>query len=127
MRTTQDIENYLTQLGADYKVIKEGLWMVNLKDVDIDNLVISYVPPLVVFRINLMPVPEKRREEFFKRLLELNAMEMIHGAYGLEGDKIVLIDTLQVENLDLNEIQASIEALYFAVSHHFQELTAYLK
>ena len=42
MRTTQDIENYLTQLGADYKVIKEGLWMVNLKDVDIDNLVISY-------------------------------------------------------------------------------------
>ena len=57
MRTNADIEIYLKKLGAEYKLIQEGVWIVSLKDTDIDNLVISHVPPLVVFRINLMPVP----------------------------------------------------------------------
>jgi len=126
MKTTKDIEEYLKILGADYKTIKEGIWIVKLKDTDIDNLVISYEPPIVVFRINLMPVPAKKREEFFRRLLEINASELLHGAYGLEGDKVVLVDTLQSENLDLNEIEASIESLYYSVVHHFAELAAYL-
>lgn len=127
MRTDKDIENYLNTLGAEYRVVKEGVWIVSLKDSQIDNLIISHLPPLVVFRINLMPVPEKRKEEFFKRLLELNAREMIHGAYGLEKDKVVIVDTLQIENLDLNEFEASIEALYYAVANHFEELAGYLK
>jgi hypothetical protein len=127
MRTNKDIEDYLKILGAEHKVIKEGVWMVTLKDSDIDNLVISHVHPIVVFRINLMPVPEKKREEFFRRLLEINAKEMVHGAYGLEGDKVVIIDTLQIENMDLNEFEASIEALYYTVTHHFHELTGYLE
>ena len=127
MRTNADIEIYLNKLGAEYKVIKEGVWLVSLKDTDIDNLVISHVPPLVVFRINLMPVPSKKKEEFFRRLLEINAKEMVHGAYGIEGDKVVIIDTLQIENLDLNEFEASIEALYYTVTHHFNELAGYLE
>jgi hypothetical protein len=127
MRTNMDIENYLKTLGADYKVIKEDVWLVSLKDTDIDNLIISHVPPLVVFRINLMPVPSKNREGFFRRLLEINAKEMVHGAYGIEGDKVVIIDTLQMENLDLNEFEASIEALYYTVVHHFNELAGYLE
>ena len=126
MKTNQDIENYLKVLGADYKVIKDGLWLVKLKDTDIDNLLISHEPPIVVFRINLMPFPKEKREAFFRRLLEINASELLHGAYGLEGDKVVLVDTLQSENLDLNEIEASIEALYYSVVHHFAELTTYL-
>ena len=126
MKTNKDIEEYLKILEADYKTIKEGIWLVKLKDTDIDNLVISHEPPIVVFRINIMPVPEKNREKFFRRLLEINASELLHGAYGLEGDKVVLVDTLQVENLDLNEIEASIEALYYSVVHHFGELSAYL-
>ncbi len=102
MRTNKDIEDYLIKLGADYRSVKDGVWIVSLKDTDIDNLVISHVSPIVVFRINLMPLPEKRNEEFFKKLLELNATEMLHGAYGLEKDKVVLVDTLQIENLDLH-------------------------
>jgi len=126
MKTTKDIEEYLKVLGADYKTIKEGIWLVKLKDTDIDNLVISHEPPIVVFRINLMPVPAKKKEAFFRRLLEINATELLHGAYGLEGDKVVLVDTLQSENLDLNEIEASIESLYYSLVHHFAELAAYL-
>jgi hypothetical protein len=46
-----------------------------------------------------MPVPTTRRETFYRRLLELNATDIPHGAFGIEQENVVLIDTLQVENL----------------------------
>jgi len=69
-----------------------------------------------------MEIPKKRREEFFKLLLELNATNMIHGAYGIEGDNVVLIDTLQSESLDFNEFQASLDALVLASTQDYQKL-----
>lgn len=126
MKTAKDIKEYLHHMGAEYELVKDGVWIVKLKDTDIDNLVISLLPPVVIFRINLMPIPQKRREEFFRHLLEINGTEMVHGAYGIEGDKIIIVDTLELENMDFNEFEASIEALYFAVTHHFDELAGYL-
>jgi hypothetical protein len=44
---------------------------------------------------------------------------MIHGAYGLEGDVVALIDTLQSEQLDLNEFQATVDALLLAINQDY--------
>ena len=57
------------------------MWIIR----DTANVVVTYEPPLVVFRMKLMEIPKDRREDFFKLLLELNATNMIHGAYGIEG------------------------------------------
>jgi hypothetical protein len=62
---------------------------------------------------------------FFRRLLELNASEMIHGAYGLENNSVVLIDTLQSKHLDLNELQATLDALLLAIAQDYQKLQAF--
>jgi hypothetical protein len=94
------------------------MWMIR----NTANVVVTYEPPLVVFRMKLMEIPKKRREEFFKLLLELNATSMIHGAYGIEGDNVVLIDTLQSESLDFNEFQASLDALVLASTQDYQKL-----
>jgi hypothetical protein len=72
-----------------------------------------------------MEIPKDRREYFFKLLLELNATNMVHGAYGIEGDNVVLIDTLQTENLDFNEFQASLDALLMASTQDYQKLNAF--
>jgi hypothetical protein len=50
---------------------------------------------------------------------------MIHGAYGIEGESIVLIDTLQSEHLDFSEFQASLDALLLASTQDYPKLKAF--
>ncbi|MBA3318554.1 MAG: hypothetical protein H0T50_10745, partial [Gemmatimonadales bacterium] len=66
-----------------------------------------------------------RRGELFRQLLELNARELVHGSYGLEGDHVVLTDTLDLENLDYNEFEASFDSITLAVASHLAELASY--
>ena len=62
----------------------------------------------------------------FTHLLRLNGTDMIAGAYGLEDDAVVLTDSLQSENLDYNEFQASVDAIAFAVREHYEELKRFM-
>jgi hypothetical protein len=121
MDTRDTIEHYLIQMEYPFESIEPDMWIIH----DTANVVVTYEPPLVVFRIKLMEIPKDRREDFFKLLLELNATNMIHGAYGIEGDNVVLIDTLQSEYLDFNEFQASLDALLMASTQDYQKLNAF--
>jgi hypothetical protein len=122
MRTNDDIEAYLVQLALPYEQLEEGMWVLHDEFDNIDNIVIFHTPPVILFRVKLMnlsEVPEDRRQAFFEQLLILNASDMVHGAYGIENDNIVCVDSLQSENLDFNEFQASVEALSLAISSHY--------
>jgi Tir chaperone protein (CesT) family len=121
MATRDEIEHYLIQTGHPFEAIDNNTWVVR----DEVNVVISYASPLVIFRAKLMDLPQHHREAFFRLLLELNASEMVHGAYGLENNSIVLIDTLQSEHLDLNELQATLDALLLAIAQDYQKLNAF--
>jgi hypothetical protein len=121
MDTHDNIEHYLIQMEYPFESVESHMWVIH----DTINIVVTYEPPLVVFRVKLMEIPKERCEEFFKLLLELNASNMIHGAYGIEGDNVVLIDTLQSEHLDFNEFQASLEALLLASTQDYQRLNAF--
>lgn len=127
MKTNEDIESYLVKLQWPFDKVKEGMWVIHDEEDKVENLVVLHEPPVVIFRVKLMEVPEKNREKLFRRLLQLNAHELVHGAYGLEDGNIVLIDTLESENLDFNEFQASVESLIWEISAHYQELVSYRK
>jgi len=51
---------------------------------------------------------------------------MVHGAFGLEGEAVVLVDALELENLDFNEFQAVIDDMSMAVTKHHPTLTRYI-
>ena len=121
MATRDNIEHYLIQMEYPFESVEAHMWIIR----NSANVVVTYEPPLVVFRMKLMEIPKERREEFFKLLLELNATNLIHGAYGIEGDNVVLIDTLQSEHLDFNEFQASLDALLMASTQDYQKLNAF--
>ena len=121
MATRDDIEHYIIQMDYPFESIESNMWIIH----DTANIVVTYELPLVLFRMKLMDIPHERREAFFKLLLELNANQMIHGAYGIEGENVVLIDTLQSEHLDFNEFQASLEALLLASTQDYQKLNAF--
>ena len=121
MATRDDIDHYLIQIGYPYESVEAHMWVIR----NTANIVVTLEPPLVLFRMKLMEIPNRRREDFFKLLLEINTSDMIHGAYGIEDNNVVLIDTLQAENLDYNEFQATLEALMLASTQDYQKLKAF--
>jgi len=122
MKTNDDIESYLISLDLPYEQLEEGLWIVHN---DAADVVVAHTPPVIVFRVKVYDLPSKNREALYRKLLDLNAQELVHGAYGIEDDVVVLTDALQSQNLDQNEFQASIEALAMAVSEHHEALAPF--
>ena len=82
--------------------------------------------------MKLMDLPESGEGtlEFYKTLLELNATDVVHGAYGIEAGELILSDTLELETLDFHEIRASMESIELAAAGHMErirELAGYKK
>ena len=128
MHEAHELEGLRMNSGLDYEAHAGGTWVVHNESDHIDNVVIQFAPPVVVFRVKLMETPEdaSKRSALYERLLQLNATDMVAGAYALEGDAIVITETLQTENLDNNELQAAVDGLSLAISEHYQELRGYL-
>lgn len=121
---TEDIRSYLRKMDLRFDEAREGTFVVSGLD-GIDKIIITLAGPVLVFRVKVMDVPRQNREDLFRTLLELNASEMMHGAYGVEGDAIVISDALQLENLDFNEFAASIDDITLAVASHHSRLGKY--
>lgn len=123
------VKHYLMDL--DLKIVKEDaaeeLVVVEDPDNGIQNMVIDCEAPIVVLEQLIMPAP-KDSGEFFKRLLQMNRT-LIHGAFVLdeEGKYVIFRDTLQLETLDMNELEASIQALSLALAENGSELLKYTK
>jgi len=124
MKTASDIQAYLLNMELTYEEPREGTWVINAID-GAQNMVIHLAGPVVVFRVKLMEIPRHHREELFRTLLELNASEMMHGAYGVEGDAVVISDALQLENLDYNEFAATVDDITLAVASHHGRLAKF--
>ena len=128
MISREDIESYLIRAELDYEEIGEGMWLVRPEGEEGGGgpaIVASYLPPVLLLRTVIREVPEGESAQLriYRRLLELNASDLVHGAYGLEDGEIVLADTLELENLDFTEFRASLESLALAVTSHLKELS----
>jgi hypothetical protein len=128
MITREDLQSFVDRLDSGVQTVEEvepGLWVV--RTADGAECVVHYSPPVVVLRVRVMEPPPsgERRADLFGRLLEWNASELVHGSYGLEGDHVVLTDTLELENLDFNEFQASYDSIMLALATHMTALAPY--
>ncbi len=104
---------YLIELDCDIVQVdsEESLFVVNKEESGIFNLIIDCEDPILVFEQHIFDVPQDSMA-LYKRLLTINR-EIVHGALALDetGKKVIFRDTLQLENLDLNELQATLNAL----------------
>lgn len=123
------VKNYL--LDMDLKIVREipaeEVVIVEDEENGIRNMVIDCEAPIIVLEQVIMPVPTAPGE-FFKWLLQINRT-LVHGAFVLdeEGKYVIYRDTLQLENLDTNELEASIQSLSLALAENGNELLAYAK
>ncbi|MBM4188601.1 MAG: YbjN domain-containing protein [Gemmatimonadetes bacterium] len=128
MVTKDDLQSFLDRLeggAADVREVEPGLWVVKVAGGA--EIVVTYAPPVVILRFRVMELPGsvEKQGELFRQLLEYNARELVHGSYGLEGNHVVLTDTLELENLDYSEFEASFDSLSLALSSHLGALAPF--
>jgi hypothetical protein len=119
------LEGYLVKLSLSFHEAGPGTWVVRDRERGLENLLVQLSEPLVILRIHVMEVPPTGREEFFEELLRLNATDMVHGAYAVDGKNVLIIDTLEAETMDLEEFEASIDAIGLALAQHYRPLSRY--
>jgi hypothetical protein len=122
MVTREDLESFLIRMDADFEELDEGMYLARTKS-DGAPIVLHYSPPLLLLRLKVMDLPgDQGSLELYRTLLELNANDVVHGAYGLDDGELILSDTLELATLDYEEIQASIESIQLAASGHMSQI-----
>jgi hypothetical protein len=120
------VESYLQTLGFDYSEVGEHTWLIDDRDKGLQNVVVMAEEPVVVVRVKVMESPTgKERSALYEELLRLNATDLVHGAYALDGEDVVLQNTLRTDTMDLEELQATLDAIGLALAQHYQRLSRY--
>lgn len=126
MRSREDIESYLSRAEVQYEVVGEDdMWLVRDSSLG-ENIAVKIAGSLLLFRVKVLDLSGVEEEAaLFRELLKLNATDLVHGSYGISEGAIVLTCTLEVENLDFNELQAVLDDFSLALANHYEKLTKF--
>lgn len=130
MVSQDDLERFLDRLAADgvtYEELQPGLWTVRPEGELAFDVIVHHSPPVVLLRVKVMDLPtdESTVHRLSRRLLELNATDLLHGSYGIDHDAVVLTEALQLAHLDFEEFLAAYESITLALASHLRELATY--
>jgi hypothetical protein len=120
----EKLESFFINLQLTYEEVGDNMWVISDEENNLGNVVVYAEEELVTLRAKVMKLPSHQREEFFEELLRLNG-EMVHGAYAIEEDSIIIIDSLVAPTMDLEEFQASLDSTGLALAQHYQRLAKY--
>lgn len=130
MTTFAEVKDYLGNLGYAIKqeIAEEEIVIIDDEGNGIRNLVIDCESPLIIFEQLILELKNGASADVYKRLLQMNR-DLLHGAFVLDesGNKVLFRDTLQLENLDPNELEGSINALRLAMVENADELIRFSK
>jgi hypothetical protein len=118
------VRDYLSQL--DVEIVEENphesLFVVRDESRGISSLLVDCEDQLLLVEQPIFRIAQDRAA-IYKRLLKINR-ELVHGAFALDedGQLVLFRDTLQLQNLDLNELDATINALALALATYADEL-----
>lgn len=125
----EKIKTYLLDLEytISHQDVESGVFVVEQEDSGIRNLVIACASPLLILEQFLFEL-KNPSQHVFENLLKKNR-DIVHGAFVLDeaGKKVIFRDTLQIENLDLNELEGSINSLSILLSEYSDELIQFSK
>jgi|TARA_B110000259_G_scaffold67273_1_gene79215 hypothetical protein len=120
----QKIKNYIIELGhtVTHENIEDQVFVIDNENLGIKNLVIGCAEPILIIEQYIFET-KSGSNEMFRELLQKNR-DIVHGAFVLDetGEKIIFRDTLQIENLDQNELEGSINSLTLLLSEYGNRL-----
>lgn len=125
MSVNAKVEGYMINLGITFEEIDENSWIINDEENGLEQVAVMVADPILIIRVGVMEIPDARKEEFYEKLLSLNAADLVHGAYAIEGGSVILVDTLELGSVDIEEFQASLDAIGLALAQHYPVLSEY--
>ena len=129
MSDFEKVKDFIMDMGfaISHEEPKEELVVIDDDERGIKNLVIDCEGSIVILEQVIIPMP-KESSEFCKRILQINRT-LVHGAFVLdeEGTTLLFRDTLQLENLDRNELEGSIDALSLGLAEYASELVSFAR
>ena len=129
MSDFEKVKDFILDMGfaISHEEPKEELVVIDDDDRGIKNLVIDCEGSIVILEQVIIPM-KKDSSDFCKRILQINRT-LVHGAFVLdeEGTTLLFRDTLQLENLDRNELEGSIDALSLALAEYASELVSFVR
>ncbi len=127
MRSVKDVEAYLDRMNRAFQSVPGATetFLVSSGE-NYPPVAVRVDPPLVVLRVRIGNVPEHPLE-LFRKLLQLNARELVHSSYGIDDGAILLSSALELENLDYNELEAALDEIDLALAQQVPALAALSK
>ncbi|MGK0407113.1 MAG: hypothetical protein ACJAZH_000932 [Roseivirga sp.] len=114
-------------LSIVYQSEEEEILVIEDETSGISNLVLACADPILIMEQFLFELKSDDKE-ILKNLLVKNR-DIVHGAFALDetGNRVIFRDTLQIENLDANELEGSINSLGMLLGEYSDELIKFSK
>ncbi len=125
----EDIEGYLHKLERRYERLEDGTLLVSMGPGQ-SPIAMRVAPPVVVLQVGITKAPSgdgPAETALFRKLLELNAQDLVHAAYGIEKDRIVLAAALDLDHLGFSELEAVLADIDMGLHNHVPLLHAMLQ
>lgn len=122
------VKNYL--LDLEYSIVKEdaesGIFVISKETECIKNLVLVCADPILVLEQSMFDLKQKDAD-VLEALLKKNR-EIVHGAFAIDdNNRVIFRDTLELENLDLNELEGSLNSLTMLLGEYREQLIEFAK
>ncbi len=123
------VKNYLLEL--EFTIVdeneEENVLIIEKEEEGISNMILICSDPILIMEQFIFEV-KSDDVSVYKSLLQKN-QDIIHGAFVLDesGTKVLFRDTLQLENLDRNELEGSLNSLLFLLSEYSTQILEFAK
>ncbi len=124
----EKVKEFVLELGLqiDEEIPSEEILIVNDHQRGIQNLVIDCEEDVLVLEQLILKLDGGADVQVYRRILQINR-ELVYGAFVLdeEGNLLIYRNALALENLDLNELDSTINALSLGLAESGAELLAF--
>jgi hypothetical protein len=120
IRTNEDLEGFLSRLERRFERVADGTVIVSMGP-GRPLVAMRLAAPVLVLEVVIGEVsaaPPERLLALYRRLLEYNADQLVHAAYGIQGQQVMLSAALELVSVDLNELEAVLADLDMALAEH---------
>ena len=123
----EKVKDYVLELGFQIDEVdpSEEIVIINDEERGIHKLVLDCEDTLLVLEQLIMKIGAST--DVYRRILQMNR-ELVFGAFVLneEGDSLLYRNTLALDNLDLNELESTINALSLGLAENGEELLGFV-
>lgn len=123
MSYADTLETYMRRMELPYEKVSDDTWVVAPESSHRSRIFIRIDEPIVLYTTPVFAVLPTTPDQLvlYRQLLTFNDT-LLHCAYALDGDTIVLSGAHQLEDLDFSEFQAMLEDMAMGLDSHFDQL-----